>query len=222
MVITYNRRLPKLKELVEESWSILGINDSVREKFLEKPLICYRRNRNLRDILGQTRISQDKVVTCKTGNIGGCTPCWADSDTKRCRHVVQTKYFTDRTGSKRFDIRQKLGCKSKDAIYLAWCDKCHGKQYVGKVEIQKAHRRINKHRNDTKRGNSISIDQHFRTQDHDFDKDFRIIIIEEISDRNMTREQVRHTLLKREDFWIKKVGTLEPNGFNYRLNFPNT
>ena len=104
---------------------------------------------------------------------------------------------------------------------MAWCDKCNGKQYIGKVESQKAHRRINKHRNDTKREGSISIDQHFREQDHDFNKDFRIIIIEESSDRNMTREQVRHTLHKREDFWIKKLQTLEPNGFNDRLNFPS-
>ena len=115
----------------------------------------------------------------------------------------------------------EAGCKSKDALYLAWCDKCNAEQYVGKVESQKAHRRINKHRNDVKRENSIKIDQHFRAEDHNFDRDFRIIIIEEITNKNMTREQVRTTLLKREDFWIKKLGTLEPNGFNDKLNFPN-
>ena len=95
------------------------------------------------------------------------------------------------------------------------------RQYVGKVEAQKAHRRINKHRNDAKKDNSISIDQHFREENHNFDRDFRIIMIEEISDKNMTREQVRKTLLKREDFWIKKLDTLEPKGFNDKLNFPN-
>ena len=48
-----------------------------------------------------------------------------------------------------------------------------------------------------------------------------MIVIEEIADKNKTREQVRNTLLKREDFWIKKLETLEPNGFNDKLNFPN-
>ena len=95
------------------------------------------------------------------------------------------------------------------------------KQYVGKLEEQKAHRRINKHRNDAKKDGTIGIDQHFRTPGHSFD-DFRIIIIEEITDKNMTKEQVRHTLLKREDFWISKLQTLEPHGFNDRLNFPNS
>ena len=67
---------------------------------------------------------------------------------------------------------------------------------------------------------TISIDQHFREENHSFE-DFRLIIIEEITDQNMTREQVRHTLLTREDFWIKKLQTLEPNGFNDKLNFPH-
>ena len=173
---------------------------------------------------GYTRTNQDQPGegSCmETGHHGGMHPCRARPDVKCCKHIVQTKYFTNRTKTKKFNIRQKLGCKSKDALYLAWCDKCNAEQYVGKVESQKAHRRINKHRNDVKRENSIKIDQHFRAEDHNFDRDFRIIIIEEITNKNMTREQVRTTLLKREDFWIKKLGTLEPNGFNDKLNFPN-
>ena len=108
-----------------------------------------------------------------------------------------------------------------NAIYLAWCDKCTiGKQYVGKLEAQQANRRINKHRNDAKRDDAISIDQHFRTPGHSFN-DFRIIVIEEIADRTMTKEQTWHALLRREDFWIKTLGTLEPHGFNDKLNFPS-
>ena len=48
-----------------------------------------------------------------------------------------------------------------------------------------------------------------------------MIIIEEVTKKNMTKEQMRTTLLKREDFWILKLGTLEPHGFNDRLNFPH-
>jgi hypothetical protein len=220
LVVTFNRRLPRLKELIDESWSILGINEPISRKFTEKPLICYRRNPNLREILGQNRISDNRVVKRKPETTGGCSPCRARPDTKCCNHVVRTKTFTDRLKKKHYSIRQKLGCKSKDALYLAWCDRCNDKQYVGKVESQKAHRRINKHRNDSKKEGSIGIDLHFREPNHSFD-DFRIIIIEEITSKNMTREQIRHTLLKREDFWISKLNTLEPHGFNDKLNFTN-
>ena len=88
------------------------------------------------------------------------------------------------------------------------------------METQGANKRINKHRNDAKRADSIGIDKHFLEPGHNFDRDFRMIVIEEISSRNMTKEQTRQTLLRREDFWIKQLETLEPNGFNDRLNFP--
>ena len=121
---------------------------------------------------------------------------------------------------KNTEIRHKVGCKTRNALYLGFCIKCNKKQYVGKVESQGANKRINKHRNDAKRSDSIGIDKHFLEPGHDFNRDFRMIVIEEITQTNMTKEQTRLTLLKREDFWIKKLGTLEPNGFNDRLNFP--
>ena len=80
--------------------------------------------------------------------------------------------------------------------------KCNKKQYVGKVETQGTNRRINKHRNDAKKGDSIPVDKHFLEPGHSFDRGFKLITIEEIRNRLMTKEQIPHTLLKREDFWI--------------------
>ena len=99
--------------------------------------------------------------------------------------------------------------------------KCNRKQYVGKVETQGMNKRINKHRNDAKKLDSIPVDKHFLEADHDFNRDFKLIIIEEITNHSLTKEQIRNTLLKREDFWIQTLNTLEPHGFNDRLNFPN-
>ena len=221
LVITYDKRLPKIQEVLEETWPILHINPTESQKFVEKPLVCFKRNKNLRDILGQTRIKNGKVARKKIGSAKGrCTPCRGRSDAKCCTHVVNTDVFTDKTGKKKFEIRQKTNCRSANAIYLSWCDKCNADQYVGKLEAQQANRRINKHRNDSKRDDAISIDKHFRTPGHSFN-DFRMIIIEEISDKSMTKEQTRHALLRREDFWIKTLGTLEPNGFNDKFNFPS-
>ena len=92
---------------------------------------------------------------------------------------------------------------------------------MGKLESQGTNRRVNKHRNDVKRPDSIAIDRHFDQPSHDFNKDFRIIVIEEIVSKNLTKEQTRKILLKREDFWIVKLGTLHPRGFNDKLNFPS-
>ena len=66
----------------------------------------------------------------------------------------------------------------------------------------------------------IQFNKHSLEPGHVFDRDFKLIVIEEIIQRNMTKEQMHHTLLNREDFWILKLGTLEPEGFNDKLNFP--
>ena len=98
--------------------------------------------------------------------------------------------------------------------------RCNAQQYVGKVEMQGAKRRVNKHRNDVQRPDELAINRYFDEQDQDFNRDFGLILIEEISQRNLTKEQMREILLKREDFWIRKQDTLEPNRFTDKLNCP--
>ena len=177
-------------------------------------MLAFKRNRNLREILGPTRLSKGRVVRKKTTTKGRCTPCNSRVDAKCCNHVISTQFFTDIKGHTKYEIRHRTNCKSKNAIYLAWCNKCNNKQYVGKLEEQGANIRINKHRNDVKRADGISIDRHFDQPDHDFNCDFRVIIIEQITKKNLTKEQMRMILLKREDFWTLKLNTLAPNGYN--------
>ena len=205
---------------MDSTWEHLKINPETHEKFKEKPIVCYKRNRNLRDEIGQTRLSRNRVVRKKTINKGRCSPCMGRSDCMCCRHIITTSYFTNRNGEAKYDIRHRTNCRSRNAIYLGFCLKCNDRQYVGKVETQGANKRVNKHRNDVNRPDSISIDRHFQEPGHDFNRDFSLIIIEGITKKNLTKEQMRELLQKREDFWILKLGTLEPRGFNDKLNYP--
>ena len=220
MIVTYNRSLPNMKGILDSTWDHLKINPETHEKFKEKPILCYKRNRNLRDEIGQTRLSRNRVVRKRAINKGKCSPCMKRSDCMCCRHIITTSYFTDREGKRKYDIRHRTNCKSKNALYLGFCLKCNERQYVGKVESQGANKRVNKHRNDVNREDSIAIDRHFQEPGHDFNRDFRLIIIEEITKRNLTKDQMRELLQRREDFWILKLGTLEPRGFNDKLNYP--
>ena len=220
LVVSYNEKLPDINKIIDDTWSHMQINPDVKSRFPEKPMLAFKRNRNLRDILGQTRLSKGRVVRKKKITKGRCTPCNGRVDAKCCNHVISTNFFTDIKGLRKYEMRHRTNCKSKNAIYLGWCNKCNNKQYVGKLEEQGANRRINKHRNDVKRTDGISIDRHFDQPDHDFNRDFRLIVIEQITKKNLTKEQMRTILLKREDFWTLKLNTLAPNGFNDRLNFP--
>ena len=169
--------------------------------------------------LFETRISKNRVVRSTTTKRGRCSPCMGRTDCLCCRHIISTDFFTSSNG-KRYEIRHRTNCRTKNAIYLAFCMKCNKEQYVGKVEKQGTNKRVNKHRNDVHRPDALAIDRHFTDGNHDFNRDFRIIVIEEITNKHLTKEQTRNTLLHREDFWINKLKTLEPAGFNDKLNFP--
>ena len=80
--------------------------------------------------------------------------------------------------------------------------------------------RINTHRADSKKTNSIPVDQHFLTHGHIFNKHARFTIIETLNRPNLSKEHTTQLLLQREDFWMIKLNTLKPNGFNEALNFP--
>ena len=200
---------------------MLHINPLEGVKFADKPLVCFRRNQNLRDLLGQTRISKGKVLRKKELKAGRCSPCLSRPDTKCCKHIISTRTFRGHAGDKEYKIFHRVNCKSKNVLYLGFCEKCNFKPYTGKCESQAMNKRINKHRNDAKKPDSISFDKHFLLPDHNFDRDCKFIIIEAIDNRNMTKEQIREMLLHREDFWMLKLKTLEPNGFNMSLNYPS-
>ena len=70
------------------------------------------------------------------------------------------------------------------------------------------HKRMNKHRNDAKKMDSIPVDRHFLLPCNNFDQDFKLTIIELVGNPNMTKEQIRELLLRREDFWTLKLDTL--------------
>lgn len=133
--------------------------------------------------------------------------------------MVSTDHFTNRKTGKKFHIYHNLNCKSHNVIYLIECTLCNNKAYVGKSETP-SNLRTNNHRSDAKKMDSIAIDKHFfDNNDHDFEKHAKITLIEKVVNvSHMTKEEVTNTLERREDFWIQKLNTLTPDGFNQSLN----
>ena len=78
--------------------------------------------------------------------------------------------------------------------------------------------RLNKHRNDVFREDSLLVCQHFKQASHSFNIDAKITIIETLKNQGKTLATMRRTLEDRADFWIIKLKTLTPHGFNQQLN----
>ena len=126
LVVTYNRTLPPLGGIINKHWNILQIDPKMKGKFNDRSVPAYRRCKNLRDITGSSRFSNNKVVRSRHGR-GECKPCILRSDSQCCRKLKQTTTFLSKTTNKSFYIRHKLNCKSSSVIYLMDCLKC-GKQ----------------------------------------------------------------------------------------------
>ena len=221
LAVTYNKKLPNLKKAINDNWDILSINQEIAPLFREKPIRAFHRNRNLKNILCKYKLQKNRPINQKRRKLGKCRPCLSKQNNKCCAQMVSTDHVINRKTGKIFKIYHNLNCKSKNVIYLIECALCQNKPYVGKSEPP-SNLRTNNHRSDAKNPDSIAVDRHFfENKDHDFEKHAKITLIERLENTaHMTEQEITHNLEKREDFWIKKLNTCSPDGFNQELNFP--
>ena len=218
-ITTYNRTLPPISHILRKHWDILKIDPELQNLFSEPPMMAYRRNKNLKDQIGGNTIANDLVCRKNTKpKMGKCSPCNTKAGNLCCKQLLATTQFHSNQTNKTYQILHDVNCKSKLVIYLMECTKCR-LQYIGKSETQ-LNIRINNHRKDSKKTNTILACQHFNNPSHDFTQDARFIIIEQLRKTDCDNEELRRRLETREDFWIRTLQTLRPKGLNQGLNHP--
>ena len=58
--------------------------------------------------------------------------------------------------------------------------------------------------------------KHFQQESHNFNKHVKFIIINQLTNTSKSKETLTQRLIERESFWILKLDTLYPKGFNTR------
>ena len=86
--VDYNRNLPNIKAYIKKNWNILHLNKTISDKFPAEPTIAFRRNRNLKNIIGQTYLSKNKKVLKRNPIIGKCNQCLSKSNNLCCRQTT--------------------------------------------------------------------------------------------------------------------------------------
>ena len=109
-----------------------------------------------------------------------------------------------------------MSCDSRPVVYLISCKQC-GFQCVGKT-FQLWRCRINQHRVCIRRTNSTTlIAKHFAFEGHSLE-DLEIFPIGHVSPRPQeSQSNVDQRRRNREEFWIRKLGTLDPYGLNDKI-----
>lgn len=94
------------------------------------------------------------------------------------------------------------------------------KIYVGKLETS-FNIMLNNHPNDVHKVNKPKEDQHFKLPGHNFNQYAIFNLTEQLNKNELGKEPLSCRLMKRDDFWIHKLKTLQSHGFNTALTFSN-
>ena len=210
--MTYNRILPNVKRAMSNNWNLVV--------FQEPPILAFRRNRNLFDLLGCKNITDGKLQRLsKKKKIGFFTKCFSKSRNLCCKQVLHMQSFKSSVTQETYNYFHDLNCKSKLLIYLMECKIC-GIQYIGKSETE-FNIRLNNHCKDGSRQNAPQADQHFKLPNHNFNQHARFTLTMQLDNMKIDKNLARLRLKKREDFWIETLKTLHPYDLNVLLNFSN-
>jgi len=136
---------------------------------------------------------------------------------KACPFVNITQTITDSDG-KVIDIKNKMTCQSASLIYMIQCDSC-GMRYIGETN-QSLHQRLCEHRSAIKRNKTTPVAQHFNNGTCDGLDSLSITPLELVPRLHPTNDlglvSIKDILnrMEREQFWIRKLKTRDPNGIN--------
>ena len=198
LTFTYNSHSKAIKDIVEKNFHMLNVDEEVGYLFQEKPLMSYRRDRNIRDMLVHSKFSSKDVS-------GITLPCG------RKRRLTCPFVFNEVDtvkGDKALEINLLLQVvvlvsAKMSVIALNVLDV---EIYIGETE-RRLGDRIREHLSNVKNKNrhkEAAI--HFNSFGHSLDH-FRVQVLFENINGNLARKI-------KESFFIVKFGCVYPLGMN--------
>ena len=210
-ILTYHPRLKRASHILHSNFDLLQSNEHLKEVFESPPMVAFRRLPNIRNQLVKSGRDRDGGDSCLLKN-------------EKCgrRNCKCCKMFSEEEGvdinGKQFYPRKCGSCRTANVIYGLECIKCN-KWYIGETK-QDLGARMSGHRasvNKVKRGGVLNDDMndngtayHFGEENHDFDRDARVVILECGEWKNTFERQTK------EDYYICKFKTLQPTGINVK------
>ena len=152
--MTYNCALPNVKRALSINWNSFHINQEFKDEFQEPPILAFRRNRNLYNLLGCKSIVDRKLrrLSKKKKNRFS-TKCFLKLGNLYCKQALHMQSFKSSVTQKIYIFHN---LKSKLLIHLIEYGICHI-QFNGKSETE-FNIRLNNHHKDVNRRNALQAD----------------------------------------------------------------
>ena len=125
-VVTNNKTLPNVKQVINKNWHLLQINPNLGTAFDLKPMLAYKnKNKNFGDLTGSKNILDGKVVHRNNSKKQlYCRPCLNRRDNICCQQISKTNIFASYRTGEMFKIFHQLNCKHAHLIYVLQCRLC--------------------------------------------------------------------------------------------------
>jgi hypothetical protein len=198
MVITFSRCLPNVHNIVRKKLHLLHRSNSMRDIFPVPPLVCFKKDKSLKDIL--VHVKHNKQI--QNGKAGSKS---CNKGCKLCPFINVTDQFLSSTGEV-FKIGQHINCKSEKVIYSIYCKRCDKTVYVGQTGNSLYQRMLLNFSKIKNQRTDDPVAEHFTSVGHSVN-DFSVTPIEVCTGSEIARKI-------KETFWIQKLRTLTPMGLN--------
>ncbi|XP_078506116.1 uncharacterized protein LOC144763946 [Lissotriton helveticus] len=198
----YSDQSSTIFNIIRKHWHLIADIPSLKDSVTRTPKVCYRRGRNLRNILCPSYVESKKRTNWLTTPIKGFFTC---SDCNMCAlGKNRTKEFCYNT-NKTYTIDHLINCNTKYVVYILGCD-CN-KIYVGSTK-RALKTRIQEHVR-ARRNGDMRHPLTFHMQEHHKDTDnlwFLGIDHQPTHPRGGNRELA---LRQREAGWICRLRCIE-------------
>ena len=202
-VLTWHHKFHGIGKILHQNYfEMIKDHPHLKSTFPEPPLLSFRRNKNLKDILVHSSLQYftqyNKTVPC---NHQSCLLCQSMSNTDTVKNPKSGLSFKTKGGN----------CCKSNIVYAAECTK-HNQLCIG-FSTRELHLRFNNHRSEINCGKiTCELVKHFHDNGCDFRKDLRVYILEDNLPLSKTCCELR------EDHRILKLKTKEPFGMNSYVN----
>ena len=205
LILDYNPSLLPIKEWLLELWPILYKSSGTRKLVDAKPIIGYRRPRNLEEFLISSDLPEVQwFPTKKRISIPRCNR----SACRHCPVLDKTGWVKSTSTGRKYRTQTRISCTSSNLIYLIQCTICN-KQYVGQTR-NKILTRLNQHYSTIRTQQETPVSRHFNCHQCKEPYPVRIFILSLIKNSDNASENRN----KWERFWMARLNTYVPYGMN--------
>jgi hypothetical protein len=213
LITTYKPGTNILKNIVDTNWPNLGRTNTTENLYNAKIIYGYRRNKNLRDILVNSKLpdTQPKRNIKQDGPPNPLNKCQSRKCTY-CPFLDRSGKITSTTTGREYITRKHISCCSHNLIYCITCTICK-KQYVGQTSKKLRERFINHFGNINNKRTSEPIGRHFQSPGHNGKKTLKIHIVEFIPapHNSQVGKNLRDSYERK---WMHRLQSIAPQGLN--------